>query len=165
MAKDYGGVDRPRWKAGQRGLFLRHWISQILLVAGFIVFASLPTAFALSGGFHSDKPDFDPKALGPACREITEAEFNKGWKKPPQRFHFGDATFDRRRGDADCTTRAPGGIGPPYATCSFTAPFEVAVVFEGARKWWDVGAGNSATVDARRSGLTCRVTGRFYYKP
>lgn len=165
MARDYGGVDRPRWRPRQRLLFLRYWISHILLVAGFIVFASLPTAFALSGGFHSDKPDFDPKALGPACRQISEAEFDRGWKKPPKRFHFGDAAFDRRRGDADCITRAPGGIGPPYATCSFEAPVEVAVNFGGRKAWWDVGVGNNAVVDARREGFTCRVTGRFRFKP
>jgi hypothetical protein len=156
MVRDYGGVERPRWRGGQRGLFIRHWTSQILLVGGFLVFASLPAAFALSGGFHSDRPDFNAKATGTPCRPITEAQFMRGWKQPPRRFQFGAA---------DCSAREPGGPGPAFATCSFNAPFEVAVDFDGRKAWYDVGAGNSAVVDARRAGLTCRVTGRFDDKP
>jgi hypothetical protein len=142
-------------------IFLRHWTGEILLVAGFIVFASLPTAFALSGGFHSEDDGPKPNAAGPPCRPISKAEFDRGWKKRPQRFQFGDAVFERRRGDAHCTTRAPGGLGPPYATCEFTAPVEVAVTFQGHVARYDVGVGNSAWVDARRQGLRCVVTGRF----
>ncbi|HEV2530554.1 hypothetical protein [Phenylobacterium sp.] len=165
MARDYGGVDLPRWRRGQRGLFLRHWISQILLVGGFLVFAALPTAFAISGGFHSDKPNFETQAPGPPCREIGEAEFDRGWNDPPHRFSFGAATFARRRGDADCTARAPGGVGPAFATCNFDAPWAIAATFDGKTRWWSVAGGYSATVDARRSGLTCRVTGKFHYYP
>jgi hypothetical protein len=160
MARDFGASTRPRWRPGQRGLFLRHWLGEILLVAGFLVFASLPTALALSGSFHADTQPAKV-AGGRSCRSISKAEYDRGWKRLPQRFHFGGATFERRRGDADCFTRMPGGLGPPYATCTFTTPVEVFVEFEGRRAWYDVGVGNSAVVDARRQGLNCIVNGRY----
>jgi hypothetical protein len=160
MTRDFGGVDRPGWRPGQRGLFLRHWLGEILLVAGLLVFASLPTALVLSGSFHADTRPARVTG-GRACRAISEAAYDRGWKKPPQRFHFGGATFERRRGGADCFSRAPGGLGPAFATCTFDAPVEVFVAFEGRRAWYDVGVGATAVVDARRQGLNCVVNGRY----
>jgi hypothetical protein len=159
MARDFGG-GRPRWRRGERLGFLRDRLGAILLVAGFLVFASLPTAFALSGSFHDDTGPVKASG-GRPCRVISRAEFERGWREPPHSFNFAGATFERRRGDVECSARQPGGLGKPYVACAFDAPYQVAVAAMGRQGWFEVGAGNMAVVEARIEGLRCTVTGRY----
>jgi len=160
MTRDFGGDGRPRWRRGERGLFIRDRAGAILSMAGFLIFASLPTAFALSGSFHSGASPVQAQAERP-CRAITKAEFERGWREAPHSFTFSGVTFERRRGDVECAARKPGGLGKPFVACAFDAPYQVAVAGAGRQAWFEVGAGNMAVVEARREGLRCKVTGRY----
>lgn len=159
MARDFGGLDCPTWRRGRRGLFLRYWLGNILLVGGFAAFAAFPTAFALSGGFHSYVPVRLSKD-GPPCREITKAEFERGWTEQPRTFTFGGATFARRRGDADCTAHTDP-LSRPSVVCAFDTPVAVAVAGFGHAAWFDVQPGRSASVEADGRGARCKITGVF----
>jgi hypothetical protein len=164
MATDFGAKDRPTWRRGQRMAFLR-WIGGYAgLVAGLLLFASLPTSMALSvGDPNGDKP---PRAEGgPACPAISKAQFFRGWKAEPRVIHFQGVAFTRRRGDASCGMAHDGLIGRSFPVCEFDAPVELAVAAGGREVYFDVRPGYTAVIEARPDGPRCTITGLFQFYP
>jgi hypothetical protein len=164
MATDFGDQGRPAWRRGQR-LAFAGWVGvRIGLAAGFLLFASLPTAIAVSLGDPNGDPV--PKAEGgPACRRISKAQFFRGWNADPRTIRFQDVAFSRRRGDAFCGMGHDGGFGAHYPVCEFDAPVELAVASGGRDSYFDIGPGYTAVVEVRPTGPRCVVTGRFHYYP
>ena len=164
MAQDYGGEGRPGWRRGQRLLFLRWAVGHAGLIAGFLLFASLPTAMAVSLGDPNGDPV--PKAQGgPACRTISKAQFFRGWNADPRTIRFQGVAFSRRRGDAFCGMGHDGRFGAGFPVCEFDAPVELAVAGGGRESYFDVGPGYTAVVEARAAGPRCVITGLFHYYP
>ena len=160
MARDYGGAEAPSWRRGRRLAFLWTWGSRVILVTGFLVFASLPTMLALSMGNPPGSDELPKAIVGAPCRAISQAEFYRGWKSGPRTFVFLHATFTRRRGDADCHGRSDR-FASHYPVCEFDAPVQLAVTSEGKHFWFDVGPGATAVIEARPGKARCTVTGRF----
>lgn len=160
MARDFGAKERPRWRPGDRWASVRFVAARAALIAGFLVFASLPTMFAMSMGSPPD-PDEMPKTIvGQPCPTITQAKFYRGYREAPKTFVFLHATFTRRRGHADCRGRSDQ-LASHYPVCEFNAPVELAVTLDGKHYWYDVGPGYTAIVEARPTGPRCTITGRF----
>jgi len=158
MARDYGSKDPPAWRRGQRFALVRVWAGRAALVAGFLVFASLPTMLAMSMGGAPDPP-IKP-AVGRPCPVIDQRTFYRGYPEAPKTFVFLHATFTRRRGHADCQGRSDH-FASHYPVCVFNAPVELAVTVDGQHYWWDVGPGYTAVVEAPPAGPKCTITQRF----
>lgn len=163
MVRDFGGATPPTWRQGQRLAVLRLWGGQAFLAVALLLIATLPVAMPLSLeqtvilGHRRPPP---PRA----CRTISAAEFDRGWKGEAHSFSFSGATFARRRGDADCTARKHGlfGLmGAIYPTCRFDVPFALAVTRGERTSYFAVPPGSTAVVEAAPDGTRCKVTGRY----
>jgi hypothetical protein len=160
MARDFGGKGRPRWRRGERLLFLYWAAGYAGLIAAFVLFAALPTTMALSLGNPNGDPP--PKAEGgPRCRSISKARFLQGWKEDPHVIHFQGVAFARRRGDIFCGVRREGLMGKRFPVCELDAPVQLGVTLAGRETYWDVTPGYTAVVEARPDGPRCVVTGRY----
>lgn len=160
MARDFGSLERPRWRPGQRGAFVWWIAGHVGLLVGFLIFAILPTFVAISPigpDLASRKPP--PFATFP-CRPISQAEFERGWTEPPRSFTFEGVTFARRRGDADCQGRRARGAKAYHPVCEFDVPYQLAVTAAGPTAYFAVPLGETATVEAKAGQVRCEVTGR-----
>jgi hypothetical protein len=159
MARDFGGLDRPRWRPGQRGAFVWAMASRVGLLGGFLIFASLPSLLAISSG-GPDRGPAKASAFTRPCRPITRAEFERGWTEAPRSFTFEGVTFARRRGDADCQGRR-AGLGKGYRpACEFDVPYQLAVTAGGVTSYFAVPPGEAASVETKPGIVRCEVTGR-----
>jgi hypothetical protein len=159
MARDFGDLDRPRWRPGQRGAFVWAMASRVGLLGGFLIFASLPSLLAISSGGPSRRPALAP-AFAPPCRPITRAEFERAWTEPPRSFTFEGVTFARRRGDADCQGRRAGLAEAYRPVCQFDVPYQLAVTVGGLTAYFAVPPGDAASVEAKPGLVRCSVMGR-----
>lgn len=163
MAKDFGGHDRPRWRAGQRLAAAHALGAKVFLGAALLLIASLPIVMPMSLEdtviWGHRKP-----AAARDCRPITQAEFNRGWTDDPRIFTFSGVTFARRRADADCTAAKHGlfgVVGEIYPTCHFDAPFALAVIRGRRTEYFAVPGGFKADVEAAPDATRCRVTAPY----
>lgn len=160
MTRDYGGQDRPVWRAGRRLEFITWYGGRGGLFIAFVIFAALPTLVAISPIGPSLLPPRHKPFTPRPCRPIGDAEFNRGWKDDARSFTFLDVTFARRRGDADCQGRKRTFGKVYWPICEFDAPFQLAVTRGGRTEYYAVPAGDTAIVDARPEAATrCYVTG------
>lgn len=133
MARDFGGEARPAWRPSRRLAFMTYHGARGGLLVGFLMFAVLPTAVAIS--------PIGPELLGEKhrpiaprrCQAITASAFNQGWKDRPRRFTFLGATFARRRGDADCQGHKAVFGNVWWPVCEFDVPFQLAITRRAAR--------------------------------
>lgn len=160
MTRDFGGRDRPTWRAGRRLELISYLGTKGGLFLGVLLFAVLPTAVAIS--------PIGPELLGAkhrpfrarACQPISEPAFDRGWKEAPRSFTFLGAKFARRRGDADCQGRKAVFGKVWWPVCEFDVPFQLAVTRGGHTIYYAVPPGFTAIVDARPATPTrCFVTG------
>lgn len=156
MTRDFGGRERPRWRRGRRVDYLRDLGGRASLLAGFLIFASLPAMLAISGM----QPEPAPRAKGGVdCRRISRAEFLRGWEAPPRTVRYQGVAFARRRGDAECGTGHDGLFGRGFPACAFSAPVAIGVTLGAHDAYFAVGAGYTAVVEARPEGVRCVVLG------
>ena len=157
MVRDYG--IRP---AAPRGGWIRR-IARAGMVVGvagpILTLAAIPTLIGLAANA-PDPNDPVRAAAGVACRAVSQADFERGWRDPPRAFVFQGARFARRRGDADCSVLHEGPVGRSYPACRFDAPAALAVTVAGRSAYYDIGPGLTAEVEARPGGVRCVVTGR-----
>lgn len=158
MGQDFGSRAAPVWRRGQRLAFLWSRLTQAGLVAGLLMFASLPTSIALSMRGGGGGP---PPPVGAPCRPIDRARFERGWAKPAHSFSFYGAAYARRTGDVFCYVLRDGLFGPRHAVCEFTTPTELAVTVGGRTSYFDIGPGLTVVTDVRADGPHCVVAGRF----
>jgi hypothetical protein len=160
MTRDYGGQDRPVWRAGRRLEFITWYGGRGGLFIAFVIFAALPTLVAISPIGPSLLPAKHRPFTPRPCQPITEAVFERGWKDDPRTFSFLGVTFARRRGDADCQGRKGFFEKVYWPVCEFDVPFQLAVARGGRTLYYAVPAGYTAVVDARPDAATrCYVTG------
>ena len=162
MARDFGGGGRPRWRRGERLLFLR-WLGGYAVMATVIVlFAALPTTMSLSLGEPPSQADAAPKDK-PACRPISKEKFLQGWKKDARVIHFQGVGFARHRGNISCGVRRDGLFGNYFPVCELNAPVQLGVIVEGRETYWDVTPGYTAVVEGRADGPRCVISGRYSF--
>lgn len=160
MARDFGGKERPRWRRGERLLFVRWLAGYAMMAAAFVLFAALPTSMVLSLGPPPGQAAPAPQG-GPDCRPIPKAKFLQGWTEAPHVIRFQGAAFARRRGDIFCGVRRDGLFGARFPVCELDAPVQLGVTVDGHESYWDVSPGVTAVVEARPAGPRCVVTGRY----
>ena len=159
MARDFGGLARPRWRPGQRAAFVWWIAGHAGLLVGFLIFAVLPTFVAISpiGPDLSGRPAPPFKTV--PCGRISRAEFDRGWSAPPRTFTFEGVTFARRRGEANCQGRREGHAKAYHPVCEFNVPYQLAVTAGGPAAYFTVPPGETATVEAKPGSIRCAVTG------
>jgi hypothetical protein len=161
MTRDFGGRDRPTWRAGQRLAFVTQAGRRAGLLIAFVIFAALPSLIAVSP-IGADLPPLPHRPFSPRpCRPIDLAAFNRGWTDDPRIFRFEGVTFARHRGDADCTGRKGRGDAAYWPSCDFDAPFQVAVLQGRSTAYFAVPPGFTARVEVRPGAIRCTVTSTF----
>jgi len=100
---------------------------------------------------------------GPACPEISEAEFAAKGLKARQGTVYEGVTFYRQFGHVECTGLRYGGgwSQTVYPVCQFTSPKGLKVSAPHGDHYFEVGAGQPATVSVKDGQVRCVLAANF----
>jgi hypothetical protein len=100
---------------------------------------------------------------GPPCVEISQAEFEARGLRARKGTVYEDVTFYRQFGHVQCTgLRYGGGWSQSlYPVCQFTTPKALKISTATGDRYFDIGAGQPATVAVPRGRVRCVLAANF----
>ena len=100
---------------------------------------------------------------GPACAELSAAEFRARGLSAPKTFEYEGVSIGRRFGHVDCLMlRSDGGRGfKSHGVCQFTGPGALHVKTATSEAWFETGPGQPATVSTEGGAPRCVLNSKF----
>ncbi|WP_312166295.1 hypothetical protein [Phenylobacterium sp.] len=99
---------------------------------------------------------------GPACPELTQAEYEASGAKAKQGFASNDIHYLRRYGHVDCSVVGDGKGGNGFAPiCQFSGPQVLVVTTARGTYYFRPGTGKPATVTTHDGVPACVVAGNY----
>jgi len=145
------------------------WLAPRLVIAGALLTVAFGTIWEVSSERHriaeSTTDARLPAIVGPACPEVTAAEFRSAVAAQGRglryTFDFNGARFSRSFGNGDCdVAAAKGGLGlGTYDVCEFTSPAVLYVKTARGEFYFLPGIGRKATVMTPNGIARCVMAG------